>query len=118
MSKNRSPPAADPLAGIAPKPPPGRSGDLPLFSRTVVTTTIIITTIMIDHSTRSYTQETPGWLWSAFTNGPADEHDRIKDRIVCLQAVDVLENCPEQLTEAERQRAERLAAEVGFYDGV
>lgn len=72
----------------------------------------------MDYSTRSYTQETPAWLWDAFTDGgPAGRCDRYSDRITQLIAADVLANCPDQLDEGQRDLAEDLATEVNL-DGV
>ncbi len=72
----------------------------------------------MDYGTRSYTQETPSWLWEAWTDGgPGAQADRYCDRIVKLIAADTLANAPGQLTDQQRREAEALAAEVDF-DGV
>lgn len=72
----------------------------------------------MDHTTRCYTQETPAWLWNAFTDGgPAAEYDRYSDRIAQLIAADVLANNPDELTEEQRRYAEQLSTEVDL-DGI
>ncbi len=72
----------------------------------------------MDSRSRSYTQETPAWLWLAWTDGgPGARADRYCDRITKLIALDVVANSPEQLSDREQREAEALAAEVDL-DGV
>lgn len=72
----------------------------------------------MDSRTRSYTQETPAWLWKAWTDGgPGARADRYCDRIAKLIADDVVANASVQLSEQEQREAEALAAEVDL-DGV
>lgn len=67
----------------------------------------------MDYGTKAYTQETPTWLWEAFTDGgPAAQSERYSERIAQLIAADVLENAPDQLDDREQREAEALAAEV------
>lgn len=70
----------------------------------------------MDFSTTCYTQETPGFLWTAFTNGPADRYERYNERITQLIAADVLTQCPDELTDDQRRIVEALASEVEFAD--
>jgi hypothetical protein len=80
-----------------------------------MTTIITIITIM-DYSTKSYTQETPAWLWKAWTHGPADDYDRYDQRLTRLIAADVLEHCPDELGDDQQRHATDLATEVDFAD--
>ncbi len=67
----------------------------------------------MDSRSRSYTQETPAWLWEAWTDGgPGARADRYCDRITKLIAADVVANASEQLSERQEREAEALAAEV------
>jgi len=70
----------------------------------------------MDYTTTGYTQETPSWLWSIWTKGPADGYDRYDQRLTRLIAADVLENCPDELDAEQRQMATTLATEVTFTD--
>lgn len=60
------------------------------------------------HETRSYQTETPVFLWTHWTEGPASDYDRYKDRLTELIAEDVLEHCSDRLTERERKLAEEI----------
>lgn len=71
----------------------------------------------MNHNTKSYTQETPAWLWEPWTGGPGSEADRYAERLNALMALDVLSYCPEQLEATERREARRLVREVCL-DGV
>lgn len=66
----------------------------------------------MDFGTTCYTQETPGFLWDAFTKGPADDYERYSQRLTRLIAADVLANNPDELDPQQQEIAERLADEV------
>jgi hypothetical protein len=66
--------------------------------------------------TTKYQQETPSWLWSAWTAGPGADADRYDRRICRLIAADVLDEAPEQLDDEEVAAAEELAKEVSIAD--
>lgn len=56
----------------------------------------------MQYGTTSYTQETPKQLWHRFKTGPAEDYDRIHDRITELIALDVLATASEQLPDDEQ----------------
>jgi len=77
----------------------------------MIITTIVTIIIMKLYETTSYQIENPTFLWKAWTNGPAEDYERHKDRITVLIADDILENCPERLNERERAIVEEILEE-------
>lgn len=64
------------------------------------------------NETKSYQTETPAFLWDPFTEVIADDYPRYKDRITVLIAEDVLEHCPERLSDRERELAQEIVEEL------
>jgi hypothetical protein len=82
---------------------------------TTITTIITTTVAMLNIDTRSYQTDTPVFLWDVWTkDGPADDCERYAHRLTQLVAADVLEHCPDELTDDERAMAEQLAGEVSL----
>lgn len=71
----------------------------------------------MDYTTKGYNQQTPTWLWKAWTHGPADDYDRYDQRLTQLIAADVIEHCPDELEGEQHRRAVDLATEVTPIDG-
>lgn len=74
----------------------------------------------MDFGTTCYTQETPAFLWDAWTDGgPAgDGYDRYSQRLTELIALDLLLTAPAQLDADERHYAKALVDGLGLAEEV